>query len=300
MNEQYGFLKQRYILDVLIGSTHFDYIKLSEDDHRTVKCALPYLTGSAICDIAGRFGCTLSYTYGGALSRWTYMEMTVDWCITNRRISDLLKYLFSKERFVDVFRGWSADEIELLHNQIISIIMSKINGYLSCSGNELVLIGGTCHVRPQHVDIPVETPSLNKVDREYVRQLINRAFEDITKGDNDSAVTKARTLIEEVFCYAVEKKGESPSDRGDITVLYRQVKDLYNMHQNKDADRRVNDLLSGLNKIVDAISNMRNVTSDSHGLGARRIEILDYHTRLIVGAAAVFSEFMLSVIENAR
>lgn len=300
MDERYDLLKARFILDIFIGDKYFDNIKLSESDCRSVRCALPYLTGSAICNIASRFGYALSYTYGGALSRWAYMEMIVDWCIENNRISDLLTYMFSKERFTDVFSGYSPDEIDFLYNQIISTIISKINGHLSCSGNEMVLIGGVYHVKSQHVEIPVETPSLNRIGREYVRQLIDRAFDDISNGNNDSAATKARTLIEEIFCYAIEQQNCSPSGRGDITRLYNQVKDLYNMHQNRDIDRRISDLLSGLNKIVDAISNMRNVTSDSHGLGARRIAISDYHTRLVVGAAAVFSEFMLSVVENAQ
>jgi len=300
MNERYDLLKARFILDIFIGDTYFDSIKLSENDCRSVRCALPYLTGSAICNIASRFGYALSYNYGGALSRWAYMEKIVDWCIENNRISELLKYMFSKERFTDVFRGYSRDEVDSLYNQIISTIISKINGYLSCSGNEMVLIGRVYHVKSQHVEIPVETPSLDGIDREYVRQLIDRALEDISNGNNDSAITKARTVIEEIFCYAIEQKGETPSDRGDITRLYRQVKDLYNMHQNRDVDRQVNDLLSGLNKIVGAIFNMRNIAGDSHGLGTRRVPISEPYARLTVGASAVFSEFMLSVIENAR
>ncbi len=300
MDERYDLLKARFILDIFIGDTSFDNIKLSESDCRSVRCALPYLTGSAICNIASRFGYALSYTYGGALSRWAYMEKIVDWCIENNRISDLLTYMFSKERFTDVFSGYSPDEIDFLYNQIISTIISKINGHLSCSGNEMVLIGSVYHVKSQHVEIPVETPSLDRIDREYVRQLIDRAFEDISNGNNDSAITKARTVTEEIFCYAIEQKGETPSDRGDITRLYRQVKDLYNMHQDGDVDRQINNLISGLNKIVDAISNIRNIASDSHGLGTRRVPMLDRHARLAVGASAVFSEFMLSVIENAQ
>lgn len=297
MNGQYDLLKARFILDILIGDTSFGKIKLSEEDKREVRCGLPYLTGMAICEIAGLFSAPITYD---SSSRWIYMYQLIDWGIENGRISDILNYLFSKARFSDVLRGYSAEEVKLLYGRIISEVISQINGYLSFGDKELVLIGNVYCIKSKHVEIPVETPSLDRMDRDYVRQLIDRAFDDIKNGDNDSAVTKARTLIEEIFCYAIEKKGEIPSDRGDITILYRQVKDLYNMHQNKDIDRRINDLLSGLNKIVDAISNMRNVTSDSHGLGARRIAISDYHTRLVVGAAAVFSEFILSVIENAR
>ncbi|MBD5400630.1 abortive infection family protein [bacterium] len=297
MNEQYDLLKARSILDILIGDTSFGQIKVSENDNREVRCGLPYLTGTAICEAAGLFSAPVMY---GSSSRWVYMCQLIDWCIEHSRISDLLHYLFSKARFSDVLHGFSAEEVNLLHGRIISEIISQINGYLSFSDNELVLVGNVYYVKSQHVEIPVETPSLDRIDREYIRQLIDRAFEDISNGNNDSAITKARTLIEEIFCYAIEQQNCSPSGRGDITRLYNQVKDLYNMHQNRDIDRRISDLLSGLNKIVDAISNMRNVASDSHGLGARRIAISDYHTRLVVGAAAVFSEFMLSVVENAQ
>ena len=45
------------------------------------------------------------------------------------------------------------------------------------------------------------------------------------------------------------------------------------MHQDKDIDKRVNGLLSGLEKILSAIAEMRNKDSDSHGVGAKRINV---------------------------
>ena len=53
------------------------------------------------------------------------------------------------------------------------------------------------------------------------------------------------------------------------------------MHQNKDMDKRINCLLSGLEKILSAIAEMRNIGSDSHGVGARRINISETKTILI-------------------
>ena len=47
--------------------------------------------------------------------------------------------------------------------------------------------------------------------------------------------------------------------------LFKQVRELYNMHTDKDTDRRINTLLSGLNSIVSAISEMCNKDSDAHG-----------------------------------
>lgn len=56
-------------------------------------------------------------------------------------------------------------------------------------------------------------------------------MKDVTDGNYDSAITKSRTLLEEVFCYVIEKKGEKPTESGDIGKLYNQVKLLYHMHK---------------------------------------------------------------------
>ena len=102
-------------------------------------------------------------------------------------------------------------------------------------------------------------------------------------------------MLEEVFCYVIEQKGEQPSESGDIGKLFNQVKSLYNMHQDKDLDKRINGLLSGLEKIVGAISEMCNKGSDAHGVGAKRINIDEHHARLFVNSSMTMADFILSV-----
>ena len=113
-----------------------------------------------------------------------------------------------------------------------------------------------------------------------------------------SAITKARTLLEEVFCYVIEKKEEEPSSKGDIRKLYKQVRGLYNMHTGIDIDRRLNSLLSGLEKIVSSIAEMRNTSSDAHGVGSRRLSIAEHHARLLVNSAMTMAEFIISIENN--
>lgn len=148
--------------------------------------------------------------------------------------------------------------------------------------------------------VELDTPSISSIDRNYIKDIAGRANRDIDNGEYDSAITKSRTLLEEVFCYVIESKNETPFDKGDIGKLYNQVKSLYNMHQAADVDRRINSLLSGLEKILTAIKEMRNEASDSHGVGSRRIEIKDYHTRLFVNSAITMADFILSVKENSK
>ena len=98
-------------------------------------------------------------------------------------------------------------------------------------GNELVQVGKVFVIRKLGSTVSVATPSVKTIDRSYITDLSDRAMKDVIDGNYDSAITKSRTLLEEVFCYVIEKKGEDPSESGDIGKLYNQVKQLYNMHR---------------------------------------------------------------------
>ncbi len=148
--------------------------------------------------------------------------------------------------------------------------------------------------------LQLETPAIIAVNREYISNIAIRANRDVDNGEYDSAITKSRTLLEEVFCHAIEEKGEKPSSNGDIGKLYNQVKSLYSMHQDSEMDKRINMLLSGLEKTLSAITQMRNESSDSHGVGANRIRISEHHARLFVNSAITMADFILSVEKNSQ
>lgn len=67
------------------------------------------------------------------------------------------------------------------------------------------------------------------------------------------------------------------------------------MHADASMDRRVNELLSGLEKIIDAVAEMRNKSSDAHGVGQKRINIFEHHARLFVNSSMTLADFILSV-----
>lgn len=143
-------------------------------------------------------------------------------------------------------------------------------------------------------------PAIKKVDYDYIREISERAQKDVEKGDFDSALTKSRTLLEEVFCHVIEKRGETAEKSGEIRNKYNQVKRLYHMHQDADTDHRINGLLSGLEKILTAITEMRNGASDAHGIGSRRINIKAHHARLFVNSAQTMADFILAISEAAK
>lgn len=297
MSDAFNLLRSKEIIAILDGDTKYgDY---EFEDCTTVKIAMPYLSGSDLCDLSTLFGLPVTYSWnGGALSRWQYLDNLLGYCIKNNKCSNLLAYMFSLAQFSKVLNGHGATEIKEAHQTIVSNIIEQINGLLFFGGNELVIIGQNFVIQPIGNKIEIVAPTIKTIDREYIKSISSRAMRDIEQNDFDSAITKSRTLLEETFCYVIEKKNETPSDSGDISKLFKQVKTLYNMHTDTNTDRRINTLLSGLNSIVSAVAEMRNKDSDAHGVGAARIPIKEHHARLFVNSSMAMADFILSVQQN--
>lgn len=296
-----GLLKTKEIIAILDGDTKYGEYKF--EDGTIVDISMPYMSGPDLCDLSTLFGLPMSYSWGkGAanLSRWQYLDNLLEYCIKANRCSDLLSHLFGKEQFSKMLSGHGADEIEAAYTHITHQIIQKINGLLYFGGNELTIVGKQFIVKPIGSTVTVQAPQIKSIDREYIKSISNRAMQDVEQGNFDSAITKSRTLLEETFCYVIEKKGETPSDNGDMMKLYNQVRALYNMHTDSNTGRRINTLLSGLNKIVSAIAEMRNKDSDAHGVGANRIAIGEHHARLFVNSAMTMADFILSVENKAN
>lgn len=298
MNNNYSLLKSKDIIAILDGD-----FQIEEVDG--IRIAMPYLSGPMLCELSQKFGCYQEYYWGNSskpnLSRWQYMDNILEYVIKENKVSQLLSYMMAKERFSDTLRKLNnVNDIEKMYKYIVQKVIEQINSILYFGGHELVIINNQYIVKNIDEKISINAPNINVVDRDYIKDLSERAMKDIDEGNLDSAITKSRTILEETFCYAIEIKGEEPSDSGDIGKLYKQVKDLYNMHANKDMDKRINKLLSGLENIVQSIAEMRNNGSDSHGLGSKRINISDYHARLAVNSSTTMAEFILSISQNSK
>lgn len=298
LQSNFQLLRTKHILAILDGDVEFGEIQ-NTSARGNIKISLPYLSGPMLCEISTQFGLPVEYCWnGGSKSRWEYLDDLLEYCINNQRESDLLSFLFSKGQFTEKLRGYAPETIDSAYQTIISTVINQINGVLYFGGHELVQVGNNFIIRKKGEAVSIAAPSVKTIDRSYIVSLSERAMKDVSDGNFDSAITKSRTLIEEVFCYVIEKKGETPSESGDIGKLYSQVKTLYNMHQNKDMDKRINGLLSGLEKILTAIAEMRNKGSDSHGVGTKRIQIAEHHARLFVNSAMTMADFVLAVSEK--
>lgn len=289
----YELLLNENIIDTLLGKKELGFSKHSE----FFAMYMPELSLKELRIISAHFGlnaiCSLTYEY---------LCMLIMHCIKKNSISDLLSYFFDKIRFVDLLsnRNFTIEQVDNIYEEIVWHAVYEINFMLNFYNKKLVKSGEKYDIVSTDPNIIIDTPKIKTIDRDYILSTYQKAINDISEKNYDECLTKSRTLLEEVFCKVIEDKGEEPSGKGNIKQLYKQVKDLYNMHGDSDMDKRINTLISGLETIVNSVSEMRNKASDAHGIGAKRINILEHHARLVLNSALTMAEFVYSVAENAN
>lgn len=288
MND-FSLLNNRKIIDILIGD-----IKLFE------QYGLPYMSGPNLCQLCTSFGFPQTYSWGGVNgSRWTYMQSLLIILNKQGRVPELLSHLFNMSRFEELNSLGDVDKIKDTHKSIISIALKQINSHLLIAKKELRIINNSFVLSDIGEKRVIETPKVRIVTYQYIRKLPERIKEDLSNKDYDSVITKSRTLLEEVLIYIIEQlTKERYKSNGDLIKIYQEATELLNMRQKKEWDKRVNELLGGLHKIVNSISSMRNINSDAHGVGASRISVSEREALLVANSAIMLSEYWLGVFEK--
>lgn len=286
-SKEFECLLQKPIYELLDGDTHV----LKKADRGI---GMPYLKGGALSSIATKFGVT---QYQGG-SRWTIVEDTLRHVINTDKISEFLSYLFDFSQF-DYLRDLGNTElIKATYNEIVSAVIENINSHLLFSDKELKLVGSRFVITKIGTKPIIEAPVIKNIDSQYIQGLRDRIEENVASGDFDGVITKSRTLIEEMLFYIIEQRGEEVQSEGNLPKMYAQAKTLLGMNQNNGFDKRINAMLSGLEKIIQAIAEMRNTNSDAHGVGSKRIGVRKHEALLVVNSAITLSEYVLSVYKS--
>ena len=251
---------------------------------------MPYYTATQLHNLCMDFG--MADAPSG--SRWEYVEALMNYAISENRVEEFLQYIFCEDRFENLRELGSLDEIDEVYKIIFVKAIDYINELIKMSRHELQYINGHFYFTEIGKKVEIETPKLDIYSMSYVQKLKERCNKDLKEENYDSVVTKSRTMMEEVLVQILEDNNEEIVSKGDLIKLYNQVKMLYGMKQTKEYDLRVNSLLSGLEKIVHAVAEMRNSNSDAHGLGSKRIKIRESEARLVMNASITFCEYMIS------
>lgn len=285
----YALLINRDIIDILVGDT-------------TVygTYSMPYMKGPELCDLCTRFGLKKTYEWRGANpSRWVYMQDLLEYLNKQGRVGDLLSYLMDMGRFSILNSLGDIDKVKETHKAIVDGAIRSINTQLLIAKKELRIVNNKFVMVAIGDEISFDTPKVKIVTSQYIQELPSRIKDDLENKDYDSVITKSRTLLEEVLIYIIEKLTfERYHSNGDLVKIYQEATELLDMRQKKDWDKRVNELLGGLHKIVSAISSMRNINSDAHGVGSSRININKREALLAANTSMILAEYWLSVFEN--
>ena len=287
----YSLLINKRIIDILIGD------KVVYDHY-----SLPYLKGETLCELSTSFGLPKTYYWGNSgsnQSRWMYMKDLLTFLNGQERIPELLLYLFKRERFDYLVGIGDVHKFDETHKSIINGAIKEINAQLVMARVELRLVQNKLIMVAIGEEVVMEMPNVLEITPQYIKELPDRIKGDLENCDYDSVITKSRTLIEEVLIFIIEKKtSQSYSSSGDLVKIYKDATELLNMRQKKEWDKRVNELLGGLHKLVSAISTMRNMGSDAHGAGSRRITIKKREALLVAYSSMMLAEYWLSVFEG--
>ena len=215
------------------------------------------------------------------------------------RIPELLAYIIQQGRFENLTGIGDIHKVDETYKAIIKGMLDAINAQLVIARVELRLINKQFVMAGIGDEVVIETPKVKIITSQYIRELPERIQDDIENKEYDSVITKSRTLLEEVLIFIIEKMTfERYKSNGDLVKIYQDATELLNMRQKGDWDRRVNELLGGLHKLVSAISSMRNMNSDAHGAGLSRINIKKREALLVAHSSMMLAEYWLSVHEG--
>ena len=282
-------LINRNIINILIG-----------DEKVCEEYRLPYLSGPDLCALSTEFGLQKSYSWnGGGVSRWVYMQDLMTYLEKQGRLFELFSRLFDRQYFKELSKLTSPELVTSTYNSIVDCAINRINANLILAKKELRVHKGQFTLTDAGTEPIFIAPKVKVVDRQYIRELPERIKDDLEHKDYDSVITKSRTLLEEVLIFIIERlTKERYKSNGDLVKIYQETTDLLNMRQKGDWDKRVNELLGGMHKIVSAIASMRNLNSDAHGAGAGRINIREREALLAANSSMMLAEYWLAVYET--
>ena len=282
-------LRDREIINLIIGDKSYN-------NNNFIELSMPYMSGKEICDFSRNIGFEQDYSNK---SRWMYMDELLEYIISNNQISVFFNELIELKRF-------RKNIYHFVHDQNY-IYYETIYGFFTEVNN--ILFYDHCYIdidleKKQYNlvstagDAKIISAEVKRINVDYVNRLSEEIHYAIACNDYESAISKSRTLLEEIMIYGLEQKKIETCSKGNIIKLYGEFKTVYKMKQDGNLDKNINNLISGLNKIVESICNIRDFGSDSHGKGSKRYKIEKHHALLVANSSITLSNFLITIIEK--
>jgi hypothetical protein len=213
--------------------------------------------------------------------------------------------LFSRVSFVEIYSPIdNYEKLLQLSDEDKGVILEAFLDIYPPKPHDIELTDVIFNLDPE-APIPdpiVEPHRLSQIDFDYIRDQITKSSDKINTGDFDGAITNARTLVENICLYILDKSGTPYDHDGDLPKLYKTVAKLLKMEPQSYPEKFFKEILSGCFSIVNGLSNIRNELGDAHGKSATKFyRPAKRHAVFAVEVAKAFSEFVyVSYIENIQ
>lgn len=302
-------LASKEIVDLFLGDKRVN--SESDDKFESNGYTMPYMTHSDINALAPIFGIT-NIEIVSDYNRLNKMAWLIEQCyklnkenkLLNKE-NKLLKYFLDVTRYIPNKREetsiYTNEELKKETLKEVEAYFNHINNILNFSDKKLIYLNKKYKI----IDLIEDSQVTHDIDKhinfDYVRNFPFRLKDNLEDENYDTVITQSRTLLEEVYIHILEYSNKDyNSAKGNLQKLNSMVKTELKMKNNRDYDKRINELLSGLNKINDAIGKMRNENSDSHGVGSKRININRREAKLVMNSAITICDYILEIFEDNK
>lgn len=293
--ESFGLLNQDAVINLFISGEIF-----------------PYMTGNNIISLGVKFGVDrneLDFS-----SRTNTMRSILTWLHNNGKTQRFLNYYVFSKNIHDSVRDVVQSNIDRKPiyedvsnicektNETLSVLtdfirkkfLSEINRELFFSDKKLVALNKSIDIIDIDKEVGVVESSIATIDDDYISNLLDNAKSSLQMGDFDSVVTKSRTLIESEFIIILHGHDCSFKENGNLAQYRGLVHKVLNMKPDSHWNKEVLELISGLNRIIDSIFDMRNKNSDAHGSSVR-VSINAGEAELVLNAAVALVYYYKSI-----
>ncbi|EJD5664779.1 abortive infection family protein [Staphylococcus pseudintermedius] len=295
-------LASKEIVDLFLGDKRVN--SESDDKFESNGYTMPYMTHSDINALAPIFGIT-NIEIVSDYNRLNKMAWLIEQCYKLNKENKLLKYFLDVTRYIPNKREetsiYTNEELKKETLKEVEAYFNHINNILNFSDKKLIFLNKKYKI----IDLIEDSQVTHDIDKhinfDYVRNFPFRLKDNLEDENYDTVITQSRTLLEEVYIHILEYSNKDyNSAKGNLQKLNSMVKTELKMKNNRDYDKRINELLSGLNKINDAIGKMRNENSDSHGVGSKRININRREAKLVMNSAITICDYILEIFEDNK
>lgn len=170
-------------------------------------------------------------------------------------------------------------------------------GYISTQFNSFIDYVDMQNIEVQIIHVESDFPK--ELSYQHILEDIAKCEHRINTGDYSGALTSARSLIEGVFKEIIfNVEGKELDTKPPLTELFKEVRKHLNLDpSNKELDKPLKQVLSGLIQVVHGLNEVRNISGDMH---TRKVVPSLHHALLVVNSAKTVANFLFHTYEYQR